>query len=212
MAIELARALLAHEPRSIAMLDQMSPCADVPSSFTPAAVIAGLPAQVHLHYLKALMDWAVSQLVRPQPHASGSSGTAARAAGTTKNEAGGTGQSQATQTGGNSRGDAAAKGAKVSQKVVGNGNHPRDVPASWDILTSLVVAGCWGGADVASAVPVSILQSATAACQRACHGLGASENMAVVETEGTPRALVDEPPVALHHRLAMACTYFAMLC
>lgn len=173
MAIELARSLLAHEPRSVAMLDQTSPCT-VPSS-SPPAVIAGLPAQVHLHYLKALMDWAVSQLVRQQPQASSAAATAAK---------NGTGTSQSP---GGCRGGAAAKGGpKGSQSGSGDRIHPRDLPASWDLLMALLATGCWGGADVASSVPVSILQSAAAACQRACRVKGAVDNKVAPEAEGKP--------------------------
>ncbi len=58
-AIAIARCLLHHVPRATAIL---------PETDGDSAVAAepDLPLAVHVHYLKVLLDWAVSQLVRQQ--------------------------------------------------------------------------------------------------------------------------------------------------
>ena len=155
--MRLAHSLLRHEPRALAMLppasNHPSPAMEPPlrkrEDPPAAAVIApmGLPPMVHVHYLKALLDWAVSQLVRQQQQQ----------------------PSKLLQTKQDERQEAAAR--------LGPRQHPREDPASWDLLAALL-AGTWGGPEAAAAVPQSLLAAAAAACLHACSGSAAEAEAA----------------------------------
>lgn len=132
------------------------PQSAVAAAGRPPAPGGRLPAAVHVHYLKALLDWSVSQLVRQQP------------------------QKRTKQADGIPPPSAAPQPHSPP-------THPRLDPASWDLLSSLLV-GDWGGAAVAAAVPPSILVSAAAACQSACSS---------GETEGDGEAAESNRPALL---------------
>ncbi|KAG1671557.1 hypothetical protein FOA52_011279 [Chlamydomonas sp. UWO 241] len=106
----------------------------------------GLPRAVGAHYLKYVLDWLVSQLVRQQ------------AGGAPKPQQG------AKQGGGTTGGHTTpAAAAQVQQGIQ---PHALTRPGAWRLLADLL-SGDWGGAAASAAVPASILIAAAAATRHA---------------------------------------------
>jgi hypothetical protein len=127
----------------------------------------GLPRAVGAHYLKCVLDWLVSQLVRQQAPKQG----AAKQKGAKQDGA----------TGGH-----AAPGAAAQPQ--GPQSHALTHPRAWRLLADLL-SGDWGGAAASAAVPASILIAAAAAARHAA-GEGGRASGGAGGSDDEPRQLL----------------------
>lgn len=162
LAQSIARTLLHDDPVALQLLDTHAPTPvsvqqHSVESGAPCAPALSLPVGVQAHYVKALLDWAVSQLVRQQPQQQKQKKAKDGALPAPESE-----QQQAQQQNG----------------------HPRERPAAWDLLAALLACK-WSGLASSSAVPPSILASVGAACQHAAGGHSALRGMQVTSRHGS---------------------------
>ncbi|GAX74512.1 hypothetical protein CEUSTIGMA_g1961.t1 [Chlamydomonas eustigma] len=148
-ALSLAQALLHHDPSAVALL----PINPYNEDHKPILL---LPSSVHIHYLKALLDWCVSQLVRepkPQKQNVNLSQSPSKMKITAETLPAASTPAYAEP--------GALKGSPALNS--------RMNPESWDLLSALLT-GAWAGEAAAAAVPPSILSAAASALKHVSVG------------------------------------------